>query len=97
MKITEIRIFRLKTPQGQTRAFAEVTFDGELAIRDFKVIETHRGLFVSMPARRSPDGQYHDLVIPVTGELREQIQASVLRAYEDEIARPDPGKTLNNI
>ena len=88
MNITDIRIVRLKTPQGQTRAFAEVTFDGELAIRDFKVIETPRGLFVSMPARRAPDGRFHDLVIPVTGELRERIQTSVLRAYEDELARP---------
>jgi len=55
LNITDIRIVRLKTPQGQTRAFAEVTFDGELAIRDFKVVETQRGLFVSMPARRAPE------------------------------------------
>lgn len=88
MNITEIRIIRLKTPQGQTRAFAEVVFDGELAIRDFKVVETPRGLFVSMPARRSQDGRFLDLVIPVTGEFRERLQSQILRAYEDELARP---------
>ena len=91
MNITDIRIFRLKEPKSQIRAFAELVFDGELAIRDFKVIETPRGLFVSMPARRASDGSFHDLVIPITGEFRERIQEKILRAYEDELSRPQQG------
>lgn len=91
MNITAIRIIRLKEPKGQTRAFAEVVFDGELALRDFRVIQTPRGLFVGMPARRAPDGTFHDLAIPITTEFREYLQAQILRAYEDEAARPGPG------
>lgn len=55
MKITEIRI-KLMTPlevrKDKLRAFCSVTFDDELVIRDLKIIEGTKGLFVAMPSRK---------------------------------------------
>ena len=80
MNITDVRVF----PQagGTTlRAFANVTLDGAFAVHDLKIVDGKKGLFVSMPSRKLPDGKYRDLAFPVTRELREEIQSRVLGAY----------------
>ena len=55
MKITEIRI-KLMTPlenrKDKLRAFCSVTFDDEIVIRDLKIIDGNKGLFVAMPSRK---------------------------------------------
>ena len=52
MEITEIRIKLVNNPREKLRAFASVTFDGDLVIRDIKIIEGADGLFVAMPSRK---------------------------------------------
>lgn len=52
MKITEIRIFPKEGADKKLRAFATLTFDYCFVVRDIKIIEGTRGLFVAMPSRR---------------------------------------------
>ena len=52
MKITEARIFPKAETDKKLRAFATITFDDCFVIRDIKIIEGSRGLFVAMPSRR---------------------------------------------
>ena len=52
MKITEVRIFPKETGDKKLRAFATVTFDDCFVVRDIKIIEGSKGLFVAMPSRR---------------------------------------------
>lgn len=52
MKITEVRIFKKENSDKKLRAFATVTFDDCFVVRDIKVIEGTKGLFVAMPSRR---------------------------------------------
>ena len=91
MQITEIRIHLLKKPEGKVRAFASVVFDGQLAIHDFRVIEGARGRFVSMPSRKDTAGAYRETVQPVNAEMDRLLQTRILRAFEDELARPENG------
>ncbi len=56
MKVTEVRI---KLMEGSRRggdeklkAFCSVTLDGAFVIRDLKVIQGAKGLFVAMPSRK---------------------------------------------
>ncbi len=55
MKITEVRIFKKEDPKNKLRAFVTITFDDCFVIRDIKVIEGNKGLFVAMPSRRVKD------------------------------------------
>ena len=55
MKITEIRIFKKEDPKNKLRAFATITLDDAFVVRDIKVIEGGKGLFVAMPSRRMKD------------------------------------------
>ena len=52
MEITEIRILKKDDPTKKLKAFANVTFDGCFVVRDMKVVEGTKGLFVAMPSRR---------------------------------------------
>jgi len=52
VNITEVKIFKKETNDKKLKAFATVTFDDSFVVRDLKVIEGNKGLFVAMPSRR---------------------------------------------
>jgi stage V sporulation protein G len=55
MDITEIRVKLILNPRDKLRGFASVTIDDSLVIRDIKIIEGGKGLFVAMPSRKLHD------------------------------------------
>lgn len=55
MNITEIRVKLLPSQPDKLRAFASVTIDDCLVVRDLKVIDGPNGLFVAMPSRKLCD------------------------------------------
>ena len=56
MTITEVRVKLADSHAGERlRAFCSVTFDGGLVVKDTKVVDGERGLFVAMPSRRLAD------------------------------------------
>src|SRR5215204_3575876 len=111
------------TENERLQAFCSVTFDDAFVIRDLKIIEGTKGVFVAMPSRkltdrcthcssknhlrarfcnscghkldehramRSSDGRaklHADIAHPIHSGAREQVQASVVRAYTEEKER----------
>jgi len=55
MRITEVRIKLLLQARDKLRAFASLTLDDTLVVRDIKIIEGAKGLFVAMPSRKLCD------------------------------------------
>lgn len=55
MEISEIRIKLLENQRDKLRAFASLTVDRCIVVRDIKVIEGPGGLFVAMPSRKLMD------------------------------------------
>lgn len=81
MEITDIRIKKV-TSDGKMKAVASITFDNAFAVHDVKVIEGPDKLFVAMPSRRTPDGEFRDIAHPINSEMRNMIESKVLAAYE---------------
>lgn len=52
MEITEVRVFLRESGDKKLKAYATVTFDNCFVVREVKVIEGNKGLFVAMPSRR---------------------------------------------
>ncbi|MDD5449671.1 MAG: septation protein SpoVG family protein [Candidatus Omnitrophica bacterium] len=52
MEITEVRIFLKDGTDKKLKAYATVTFDNAFVVRNIKVIEGQKGLFVAMPSRK---------------------------------------------
>ncbi len=82
VKVTDVRVRRLN-PEGRMKAVASVTLDGEFVVHDVRVVEGHNGLFVAMPSRKTPEGEFRDIAHPITSEARERIQSAVLKAYSE--------------
>ncbi|RJQ04488.1 MAG: septation regulator SpoVG [Bacillota bacterium] len=82
MKVTDVRVRRLN-PDGRMKAVASVTLDGEFVVHDVRVVEGHNGLFVAMPSRKTPEGEFRDIAHPITPDARERIQTAVLKAFSE--------------
>ena len=78
MNITDIRVKRISTP-GKMRAVASITFDDMFVVHDIKIIEGQSGLFIAMPSKKMPNGEYKDIAHP----LNSQARAEILTAYEN--------------
>ena len=82
MKITEVRIRKVKKDDSKLKAVASITIDDVFVIHDIKVIDGNEGNFIAMPSRKTPDGEYKDIVHPLNTETREMIRNIILDEYE---------------
>jgi len=55
VEITEARVRLLGRPADRLKAFCSITFDNAFVVRDLKVIDGSRGVFVAMPSRKITD------------------------------------------
>lgn len=82
MKITEVKVYPAKD-NGRLKAYATIVFDNAFIIRDLKVIEGDKGLFVSMPSRRRKDGTFRDIVHPLNSDTRKMIEETVIAEFSN--------------
>ena len=83
MTITDVRIRKIAS-DGKMKAIVSVTFDNEFVVHDIKVIEGQNGLFIAMPSRKTPDGEFKDIAHPINTETREMIQKAIIDKYNEE-------------
>ena len=84
MKITDIRLRAVKSEnEVKLKAYADVTFDGSFVVHGLKIIDGQKGMFVAMPSRKMPDGEYKDIAHPITPELRKEITDTVIAKYNE--------------
>lgn len=91
----DVRAYPIKDPQKSTVALASVTINDMVAISGLRVVDSEKGLFVSMPQAKDSQGEYRDIAFPVMKGLRGQINKAVLDAYaaEKEKAQEKPSVT----
>lgn len=80
MEITDVRLRKMNT-EGRMKAIASITIDHEFVVHDIRVIDGNNGMFVAMPSKRTPDGEFRDIAHPISSETRKKIQDAVLDAY----------------
>lgn len=86
--ISDIRVYLIEDGKG-ILANVSVTFGGVFVVTGLKVIDGKKGEFVSMPAYKGKDGEYHDTAFPITKEFRETLAERVLDAYFDALDGDD--------
>jgi stage V sporulation protein G len=84
MKVTDVRVRKVML-EGKMKAIVSVTLEDAFVVHDVKVVEGNNGLFVAMPSRKMPDGEFRDIAHPINSNTREIIQSAVLQAYEEAI------------
>jgi len=75
------------TPRDNLIGFANITIADSLVIEGLKVCSGEKGLYVNMPSVQGKDGQWRDVVKPITAECRAQITDAVRESYGAEIEK----------
>lgn len=88
MQITDIKVRKL-FDDGPMKAIVSVTFDGQLAVHDIKVINARDKFFIVMPSRKNPDETYRDIVHPINAQFRSMLESAVIAAYEQALAEAE--------
>ncbi len=86
MEITDVRLRRVNG-EGRMKAIASITIDNEFVVHDIRVIDGNNGMFVAMPSKRMPDGEFRDIAHPISASTREKIQYAVLAAYDRAVGK----------
>lgn len=83
MIITNVR---LKKVDGHNRlkAIAAITIDDCFVVHELRVIEGDNGLFVAMPSRQLPEGDFRDIAHPINIETRDMIEKAIIDEYNKE-------------
>lgn len=84
MQITDIKVRKINA-EGRMKAVVSVTFDDAFVVHDIKVIEGQERLFIAMPSRKTPDGEFKDIAHPINAEMRERLQDMILSKYEESL------------
>lgn len=86
MQITDIRI-RQTSDEGNLKARVSITIDDSFAVHEIRVLEGINGLFIAMPSKKLPNGEYKDIAHPINKETRTMIQEKIIEAYQNELAK----------
>ncbi len=85
MQITDVKVRKL-FEDGPMKAIVSVTFDGQLAVHDIKVINARDKFFIVMPSRKNPDETFRDIVHPINSQFRGVLEKAVIEAYNQALA-----------
>ena len=83
MQITDVRLRKVNNQDTRMKALVSITFEGSFVIHDLRVIEGNNGLFVAMPSKRTPDGEFRDIAHPINSEMRQHVQEEIMKVYEE--------------
>jgi stage V sporulation protein G len=84
MQITDVKVRKL-FDEGPMKAIVSVTFGGQLAVHDIKVINARDKYFIVMPSRKNPDDTYRDIVHPINSQFRAALEKAVIEAYYEAL------------
>ena len=78
---------------GNIKAIASVTLDGQFVVKNLKVMDGRKGLFVSMPQEsftgRGGEKKYSNLFFALTNAAKMDLQDAVLQAYQQQMHPSD--------
>jgi len=90
VKITDVRVRITKSEsEAKLKAYADITFYESFVVHWLKVIDGQKGMFVAMPSRKMPSGEFKDIAHPITPEVRQLITETVIKKYEEALENGD--------
>ena len=83
MEITSVKVFKYDRGVNRMKGKASVVIDDAIAIHDIRIIEGDKGLFIAMPSRKTPVGEYKDIAHPINKEVRAMFEKAILDKYNE--------------
>ncbi len=83
MKVTSVKVKKIEKENSRMKGIASILLDDMIAIHDIRIISGDNGLFVAMPSRKVPTGDYRDIVHPISQEARDIIEKAIIDEYNN--------------
>ena len=71
--------------EGNILATASINLNQCLAIRNVRLMNGEKGMFLSMPSYRTGSGEFRDICFPITAEFRTQMTEALTSAYKEAL------------
>lgn len=81
IQITDVKIRMVNAENSKLKAVASLIIDDCLAVHDIKIIDGDNGEFIAMPSRKTPSGEFKDIVHPINSDTREVMRKAIIDAY----------------
>lgn len=83
MKITSVKVRKIEKEDSRMKGIASVVIDDCFAVKDIRIIQGEDKLFIAMPSRKYPDGEYRDVAHPINGETRKLFEDAIIEEYNN--------------
>ncbi len=80
MEITGVKVFPVENNE-KLKAFVSIIIDDCFIVKDIKIIQGEKGLFLAMPSKKDNRGGYKDIVHPLNSETRGMLERIVIEEY----------------
>lgn len=80
IEITEVKMTKVFNI-ARLKAIASITINNCFVVNDIKLMEGQKGLYIVMPSRRLPSGEFKDVAHPINADTRELIQRTIIEKY----------------
>ena len=83
MKISEVRIKLAKDEHDpRVKGYANITFEGLFVVHGIRILENEERVFIAMPSKKLPEGEYKDIAHPISAFFRTYITETVISEYQ---------------
>lgn len=82
MQITNVALRAVS--MNKVCAIASIVIDEAFVIHDLRIVNGDKGLFVAMPSRKLPNGDFRDICHPINSQARDEIQRIVLEQFDKD-------------
>lgn len=82
MKITNVQVNKVENPNApKMKGFATITIEDCFVVKDIRILESDKGLWVAMPSRGNKEEGYYDIAFPINQDTRDLIQNAILDKF----------------
>ena len=86
IKVTDVQVRIIeRNKNSKIVAFADVILNESFCVKNCRIIDGSKGIFVVMPSiKNNKTGNFDDVVYPINKETREEINNAILEKYKKE-------------
>ena len=94
--VTDIKI-RIPKTSNKIAAFSDIILNEGFCVKNIKIINGAKGIFISMPSIKAQDGTFNNICYPIDKENRHEIESKILKEYNKAVKSSENTNTQDDI
>ncbi len=83
MQITNVDVYKTEKEDSRLKGIATVYIDNAFVIKNIRIIDGNKGLFIAMPNREVSPGRRIDICNPINRETRKMFEDAIISKYKE--------------